>query len=98
MRELCQELEMDPAAARSVGEAIDHGERGIAFEALYDAWERGPRGTDPLRCAEALRRMAEILGFREEAEALAGLREAAGHFHRNREGAESARGMKEVAG
>lgn len=72
MRGLCRELEMDPAATRSVGEAIDHGERGIAFEALYDAWERGPRGADPLRCAEALRRVAEILGFREEAEALAG--------------------------
>lgn len=72
MRGLCRELEMDPAAARSVGEAIDHGERGIAFEALYDAWKRGPRGTDPPRCAEALRRIAEVLGFREEAEALAG--------------------------
>mgnify|MGYP006872117326 CR=1 FL=1 len=70
MRGLCWELEMDPAAARSVGEAIDHGERGIAFETLYDAWERGSRGIDPLRCAVILRRIAEMLGFHEEAEAL----------------------------
>ena len=32
----------------------------------------GRAGPIPLRCAEALRRMAEMLGFREEAEALAG--------------------------
>ncbi len=72
MRGLCRDLGVDTAAAQSVGEALDYGERGIAFEMLYDAWERGSRGTDPLRCAGILHRIAEMLGFHEEAEALEG--------------------------
>lgn len=66
MRGMCRDLGMTPAMAQSVCEAIDYGEWGVAFETLYDVWQRAPREAFPARCAEGLQRMATMLGFQDE--------------------------------